>query len=317
MTPNPFPDLDPAVEDTPPAASVRATGAPVGWILVGERREFEVWRAQEAAHTERADSLTAAHRQRASRGEKHPVVDFLFTYYRFRPGQLRRWHPGPGVELLGEDPDGRGDQRFYVREDGTTRLDVEAFRAARGRHLRDVATLLAATAARPAAFGCFGLHEWAMVHRTDPDEVRHPRPLRLGAEGTDAVTESLPVRCSHFDAFRFFTPSARGLNRLSPGPGDRAAFEQPGCMHATMDLYKHAHTLTPGIPAELVLDAFELALAAREVDMRASPYDLGYEPIRIETPAGRAEYVAAQRDLADRGALVRERLIAACDALAG
>ena len=30
---------------------------------------------------------------------KHPVHDFLFTYYSFRPAQLRRWSPGYGVVL--------------------------------------------------------------------------------------------------------------------------------------------------------------------------------------------------------------------------
>ena len=38
---------------------------------------------------------------RAGRGEKHPVEDFLFTYYDLRVGALRRWHPGLGVVLAG------------------------------------------------------------------------------------------------------------------------------------------------------------------------------------------------------------------------
>jgi hypothetical protein len=52
--------------------------------------------------------------------------------------------------------------------------------------------------------------------------------------------------------------------------------------------------------------------------MRASPYDLsalGYEPVRIETPAGRAEYAAAQRAFAQRGQALRDRLVAAIDAV--
>ena len=57
------------------------------------------WRARERAHVARADALTAEHRERAARGEKHPVWDFLFTYYSYAPAQLRRWHPGPGVQL--------------------------------------------------------------------------------------------------------------------------------------------------------------------------------------------------------------------------
>ena len=54
--------------------------------------------------------------------------------------------------------------------------------------------------------------------------------------------------------------------------------------------------------------------------MRASPYDLsalGYPPVAIETPQGRAEYAAAQRDFATRGQGLRERLLQALDAIDG
>ena len=62
----------------------------------------------------------------------------------------------------------------------------------------------------------------------------------------------------------------------------------------------------------------ELAADARAVDMQASPYDLsayGFRPIAVETPAGRAEYVRAQQDIAERAAPVRARLIDRCDRL--
>ena len=52
--------------------------------------------------------------------------------------------------------------------------------------------------------------------------------------------------------------------------------------------------------------------------MRAAPYDLrplGYEPVEIETPAGKATYVDAQRDFATRAQVLRRRLIDACDTL--
>ena len=52
--------------------------------------------------------------------------------------------------------------------------------------------------------------------------------------------------------------------------------------------------------------------------MRASPYDLsdlGYEPVRIETPEGKQEYAAAQREFAERGAPLRQRLIEECERL--
>jgi hypothetical protein len=148
--------------------------------------------------------------------------------------------------------------------------------------------------------------------------VRHVLPPRLGRVGTDRVVESHRISCSHFDAFRFFTESARPLNTLQPARDDRASFEQPGCLHAGMDLYKHAFRLSPLVASELVADCFALAWDIRELDMRASPYDLsdlGYKPVPIETPEGKAEYVAAQRAFAERGAPLRQQLIEVCDAL--
>jgi hypothetical protein len=120
------------------------------------------------------------------------------------------------------------------------------------------------------------------------------------------------VRCSHFDAFRFFTPPARPLNLLQPTRETQHENEQPGCLHANMDLYKWSYKLAPIVGSTTVVDCFELARDIRTLDMRASPYDLaglGYEPVRIETPEGRAEYATAQRAFAERAAPLRRRLI--------
>jgi hypothetical protein len=69
------------------------------------------------------------------------------------------------------------------------------------------------------------------------------------------------------------------------------------------------------VPSELVADCFALAMRIRELDMRASPYDLsalGYTPVRIETPDGRAEYARLQAAFAAEAAPLRSRLITAC-----
>lgn len=89
-----------------------------------------------------------------------------------------------------------------------------------------------------------------------------------------------------------------------------------------MDLYKHAFRLNPLVPSELVADAFELAWDIRILDMRAAPYDFSgvvldptgepWTPVAIETPEGKANYVEQQREFAERGAPIRERLIAHC-----
>ena len=275
------------------------------------------WTAREAAHHTRVDALTAGHRERA--GGKHPVEDFLWTYYSQRPAQLRRWHPGAGVALAGAAADGRAAWRDHVRTGAGVTLDVPGFLARRADAVRHVRDLLAATASRPVHLGCFGLHEWAMVYRLDASDVRHAGlPLRLGSAGTDEVVESHRIRCSHFDAFRFFTADARPLNTLQPRREDQVALDQPGCLHATMDLYKWAYKLAPATPSDLVADCFELARDVRLLDMRASPYDLtalGHAPVRIETPEGKAEYAARQRGFADRAAPLRAALVEVCDRL--
>jgi hypothetical protein len=87
--------------------------------------------------------------------------------------------------------------------------------------------------------------------------------------------------------------------------------EQPGCLHANMDLYKWAYKLLPALPSELVMDCFELSWRIRAMDMQASPYDLaewGYPAIRIETADGKATYVEHQRAFAAEAAELRERL---------
>jgi len=275
------------------------------------------WSARAAAHESRVDGWLADHLARRRRGEKHPVFDFLFTYYSYRPAQLRRWHPGAGVVLEDADPSRFGPE--YRAVEGGVTLDTDAALAKRQANLTWIAELLARTESRPAQLGCFGLHEWAMVYRQGPDELRHNAfALRLGPQGTDTVVESLGVRCTHFDAYRFFTPAARPLNLLVPTRDSQPDLEQPGCLHAGMDLYRHAYKLSPLVPSDLIADCFELASEIRTLDMRASPYDLadlGYPPVQVETPEGRAEYVRAQRDFADRAAVLRSRLIELCAAL--
>jgi hypothetical protein len=239
------------------------------------------------------------HLARRRAGMPHPVHDFLFTYYSFSPAKLLDWQPGwPGS----------GSAALLERRRDLVTSTLE---------------LLRATAARPPTLSCFGLHEWAMVHRAEA--TRHPVPLRLGAAQTDQVVESHQISCSHFDAFRFFTPSAAPFNRLRPGSDDRAAYEQPGCLHATMDLYKAGHRLWPLVGSDVIADAFELAWDVRIVDMRAAPYDLtglvldpdGVEwtPIRIETPEGKQEYADHQRRFVERSAPIRAELIWQCERL--
>jgi len=284
--------------------------------VVSERLAAGVWNQLAARHAERADALTAGHRARRSRGERHAIEDFLFEYYNTRPSLLRRWHPGAGVALqpTAVGPAPHAAWRWYrVEPDGGVALDTAAFLADRGETVAFVHRLLGATASRPAFTGCFGLHEWAMVYRQE--QHRHELPLRLGQAGTDAVVEAHPIRCTHYDAFRFFTPAAVPLNRERPTRATQPDVEQPGCLHASMDCHKWALKLGPAVPGELALDCFELACDVRLLDMQAAPYDLssyGQPAVAVETAAGKAEYVARQRGLSARAAALRARLIDVC-----
>lgn len=276
------------------------------------------WTERERLHAARVAPLLESRERRARRGEAHPVWDFLFSYYSLRPRQLRRWHPGFGVALAGRSALCFLDRTGYGQRGGTVSVTHE-YLASRLETIEFIADLVRATAGRPARLNCFGMHEWAMVYRTH--DVRHDGvPLRLGAAQTDAVVESIPLRCSHFDAYRFFTPDAAPLNVEALSRDTQVAMEQPGCVHAAMDCYKWAYKLGPLIDSELVADCLDLAADARALDMRASPYDLsayGFDPITVETPAGRSEYVRLQQAVADRATPLRAALSDRCELLLG
>lgn len=268
------------------------------------------WRARARRHRERLAPLVAPRLERRRHGDAHPVDDFLFTYYSFRPAQLLTWHPGLGIAC--QDGEELLSRRGYIRvEEGVT-VDASVF-PSRRRTADWVVGLLEGMRERPATFGCFGMHEWAMVHGVVPDDVRHASwPLRLSSDEITEVVAGLGARCTHFDAFRFFSASARPLNAFQLTRADQPTYEQRGCLHAGMDTYKWAYKLSPLTSSELVADCFELARDIRTVDMQASPYDLtdlGIEPICIETPEGRAEYVDRQRQFMHRAEPLRERLL--------
>lgn len=270
------------------------------------------WQQLQDAHHQRAAQLLESFRHP---GGYHPVYDFLFSYYPVRPSQLMRWHPGATVALA--DPQRLSplhELRDYQLQDSqqgpVLSLDIDSWWRRRGQSALFMRDLMLSSRQRAPQFDCFGLHEWAMLYRSDAP--RHDLPLRLGAAGTNAVVESHKLRCTHFDAFRFFTPPARPLNVTVLSRERQPQDEQCGCVHATMDLYKWAWKLGPIIPGELFLDSLELAAAARVLDMEASPYDCrewGFGVVAIETPEGKAEYVARQRALSQAAEPLRQRLI--------
>ena len=230
------------------------------------------WRERRRDHETRVRPWIEPRLARRSAGQKHPVDDFLFEYYRHRPKALLRWHPGPDTGLI-DAPSELRDHRDYETAATVTTVSSAAFQRRRPAVERALA-ILGAQQRRPATFGCFGLHEWAMVYGLTQAQVRHEQlPLRLSPAQVKDVVDSHGPTCSHFDAYRFFTPQAQQLQRQLHR-ANQARDEQPGCLHAGMDLYRYAYEAGPLVPSELVADCFDHAKRARAVDMRASPYDV-------------------------------------------
>lgn len=271
------------------------------------------WDRARDVHAQRVDRLVGPHLERRSRHEKDPVTDFLFEYYRFRPSALSRWSPGFGWGLEDAPSDVLDAELTRRSGDGTMFLAAEAFPMRHIPGTRFILDVLERTRDRVPLFGCAGLHEWAMVYRTD--DIRHGQvPLRMSPDAIADVVERGPLCCTHYDAFRFFTPAAAPLNRAPLTADDLLETDQPGCLHVNMDLYRWAFKRAPWIRCNLVLDALELAFDIREVDMRASPYDLsaqGLAPIPIEMDEGRAEYARLQRAFHRRATPIRDSLIEA------
>ena len=257
---------------------------------------------------------------------QHPIYNFIFTYYSFDPKLLLRYSPGIGVRLTGigvkekELWTGRG---FASARGGSGYMDPKLCKASMRRTCRRAAEVMRRTMTRPPHLNCYGLHEWAMLYQPAGSRCGLSRyqslPLRVSQEALNTVVESVPIACTHFDAYRFFTKPAVPLNTIRPVPSreTQLLLEQPGCVHASMDLFRYSLKLWPWLPSELLADSLEVALASRALDMRASPYDVSQwdgkgfdlQPVCVETPEGRRVYQQEQSRLATRAQSVRSELL--------
>ena len=228
-----------------------------------------VWRTQAAEHLSSMLGLLypclgpeASLKERVHAVARHPVYNFLHVYYRYAVSDLLCFSPGPGVTLEGVGPADLRERspagrelafrrpllltKFLSLEDGRASYSLDRMTVHQAKAF-DIAAMLSSretlekTARKTAFFGCFGLHEWAMLYSGGPGgrlPERHQAtlPLRVSQATIDRVVEE-GVRCTHFDAFRFFHPAARRFNLVDPITKQRQSeLEQPGCVHANMVL---------------------------------------------------------------------------------
>ena len=226
---------------------------------------------------------------------QHPLYNFIFKYYfSMSPKCLTHYSPGMNVLLLDTDePDSgaslaqsswgdpyRPVSRGYVWDPAEL-----AVPATKRRAMSHVLQLLQSIDKKPPSLRCYGLHEWAMVYidgaSRETAAAPSPKlskfqslPLRVTSESIRSVLQPDPaapplLRCTHYDAFRFFTDDGRVLNTVNSPVPARYVFscpicrglilgvrcrrehilqlEQPGCIHVQMDLFKWDFSLTCGI----------------------------------------------------------------------
>ena len=89
--------------------------------------EESQWRASQRQHANDLQPILKAQRGRRARAEKHPVVDFLFTYYSIRPGHRIQWSTGYGVGLENAREE-FAQRRYWVSGDAgeDSRLSLSA-----------------------------------------------------------------------------------------------------------------------------------------------------------------------------------------------
>lgn len=277
----------------------------------------EQWLLLRAAHATSAAARVDPHLARRACGERHPIDDFLWDYYPFSTGKFRLWNPGATTLLLGYTrADGDLPTGFVITNRGA-RCDLSSLTDAALTRLQHevgwVRRLLSGTRERTAGFGCFGLHEWAMLLGQTQDGYRHQSwPLRVTQEQIAATVDEVGLRCTHFDAWRFFTPESLLRNPWSHSRESQPEWDQGGCLHANMDLYKWSMRLQPLVASDFVMRAFDLALRIRQLDMAASPYDfrhLDVAAIAVETPDGRVAFARQQREFAREADELRAELL--------
>mmetsp|Transcript_23139 Transcript_23139/g.48509 ORF Transcript_23139/g.48509 Transcript_23139/m.48509 type:complete len:630 (-) Transcript_23139:164-2053(-) len=197
-------------------------------------------------------------------------------------------------------------------------------------------SVLEATLRNDPVLHCYGLHEWAMQYHPKgappppSGKYQSHTQLRVSRETINQTVERKGLRCTHVDALRFFAPAAAPLNKQGSSlqRTDQLRLEQPGCVHAHMDLFKIALKITPFVDPCLLREILRIALKARTLDVGASPYDcseyvignmdnihdgdgdlIPIPVIPVETSEGRTLYMERQKELMAEAYSIRQNLL--------
>ena len=265
--------------------------------------------AARRAHGARVTPWVGPHLERRRSGVAHPVEDFLFTYYSFSPGALRRWHPGFGASWPSPgDPPARRGTATSGRWSGRRRRITSCSSQAAGS-LDEPTALTArghrARARRTSAASACTSGRWSTG--CHPTRCGTPRGRCGSASRHRRGGRGAPDRAARTSTRSASSPTRPGpLNVLHPGArrpaGVRAAglpARRHGPLQARLQAQSRGAALTWWPTASSWPATSGSSTCARR---RTTVTDLGYEPVRIETAEGKPEYAAAQRRFAERGA---------------
>jgi hypothetical protein len=300
---------------------------------------YSVWNQAARNHLNRINDLlypkieSKSLKFRSHAVSNHPIYNFLHSYYSYSTEEIKTYSPGMGYALsnTADFADSNRhhlihkamikipDCNSYIAKPSFAIKPVKRYGEEAVTRIRDI---LEATVNKPPHFSCFGLHEWAMLYRgkrldeNDPSTRHQPQlRLRVSQQVIDDTVGKNQIVCTHFDAWRFFDPAAQPLNVFHPmSRKEQVNYEQPGCIHATMDLFEYAYQLYPFVSSDMLAECLSIALIARKIDMRASPYDVSSfdgceEPLYVETNEGKLAYIKEQQQLYKLSFPARQELL--------
>ena len=214
---------------------------------VKRKLEPTSWQQQRKDHRQRISELIDDYLERRSHQRKDPVMDFLFEYYAFRPSYLKSWTPGLGTLLLeGSSADWRFEEMAHTQ--GNCYLDITYFDKDRISAAQWILDVLQKSADSKPSFGCFGMHEWAMVYKAD--RVRHDYlSLRMEKDELAEFVESRPLVCTHFDDFRFLPMRPSRKTGITSAATTLPTWSSPAACIPTWICINGPSRCTPGFRA--------------------------------------------------------------------
>ena len=140
-------------------------------------RSASTWKFDAADHIRRMDDLLyppgESLKARTHLVKQHPIYNFIHTYYRYSTQNIKKYSPGLGIMLTDFDQENILDNTYLNEKYIKTTSSGSFYELPKNDApdstfgwitLSKTRDILYSTATRQPFFGCFGLHEWAMLY---------------------------------------------------------------------------------------------------------------------------------------------------------